>query len=160
VAEAEDEGEANQRVEHALGLAWRYLNRRERTVAETRRHLEQRGVRPDAAQAAIDVLQRDGYLDDARYVTLFAQDKRELQGWGAERITQALRQRGIPPELLDQALEPDQQSELERALSFLRQRFATPPAERRDRERALGMLVRRGYELELALQAISDYRRG
>jgi hypothetical protein len=32
-----------------------------------------------------------------------------------------------------------------------------PPRERRERERALGVLLRKGYESELALDALSAY---
>ena len=41
-----------------------------------------------------------------------------------------------------------------RALALLRRRFPAPPRERRDRERALGVLLRKGYEYELALEAL------
>ena len=39
-------------------------------------------------------------------------------------------------------------------MELLRRRFPTPPANDRERDRALGLLVRRGYELELAYDAI------
>ena len=43
---------------------------------------------------------------------------------------------------------------MEAALALLRRRFPDPPATPRDCERALGVLVRKGYELELAHDAI------
>jgi regulatory protein len=52
------------------------------------------------------------------------------------------------------------QSELDRALGLLRRRFPDPPQDRRDRNRALGMLLRKGYESELALDALAAYARG
>ena len=36
----------------------------------------------------------------------------------------------------------------------------TPPADERGRERALGLLVRRGYALELAYDAVRAFERG
>ena len=48
----------------------------------------------------------------------------------------------------------DHEDELEAALALLRRRFPDPPATPRDCERALGVLVRKGYELELAHDAI------
>ncbi len=51
------------------------------------------------------------------------------------------------------------ESELDRALALLRRRFPVPPASRRDRERALGLLLRKGYETELALDAIAAHAR-
>ncbi len=35
----------------------------------------------------------------------------------------------------------------------------SPPADQRERERALGLLVRRGYELELAYDAVRAFER-
>src|SRR5205807_235879 len=46
-------------------------------------------------------------------------------------------------------------TDLDRALGVLRARFSAPPRERRERERALGVLLRKGYEYELALDALS-----
>jgi regulatory protein len=48
----------------------------------------------------------------------------------------------------------DHGGEMDAALALLRRRFPEPPATPRDCERALGMLVRKGYELELAHVAI------
>jgi regulatory protein len=42
----------------------------------------------------------------------------------------------------------------------LRQRFPSPPRDRRERERALGILLRKGYDIELALDALAAYDRG
>jgi regulatory protein len=150
--------------ERALELAYRYLNRRERTVAEVRQHLIGREIAPGGAEDAIQELIGQGALDDARFARLFVQDKRTLEHWGTERVRRGLEARGIERELAEEALADgsDEESErtgepagdLDRALTLLRRRFAAPPRERRERERALGVLLRKGYEYELALDAI------
>jgi regulatory protein len=144
-----------------LTLAYRYLNRRDRTEGEVRRHLAGKGVEDDAVQDAIEKLRDQGVLHDARYARLFAEDKRALEGWGTERIRGTLALRGIDRELIDAALEPDGDTpaEMERALEILRRRFPSPPRERRDRDRALAVLLRKGYEPELALDALTVYAR-
>ncbi|MBV9473487.1 MAG: RecX family transcriptional regulator [Solirubrobacterales bacterium] len=151
--------EDRQQLEHALALAYRYLNRRDRTVSEVRRHLEHRGITAAALAQALETLLEQGYLDDSRYARLFTADKRELEQWGGGRIRRALLERGVERELVEGAL-ASQQSELERALALLRRRFPSPPVDRRERERALGVLLRKGYESELALDALSAYARG
>jgi len=121
----------------ALELAYRYLNRRERTVSEVRRHLASRAVDDPAIQETIDTLLDQRYLDDERYVRLFVEDKRRLEGWGRERIMRALGERGIDPEQITAAFKGDQTNEeLERALDLLRRRFPSAPQTRRDRDRA------------------------
>lgn len=157
----------------ALELAYRYLNRRERTVAEVRQHLSSRDLGTEAADAAVAELSETGYLDDERYARLFVQDKRQLEEWGSVRIRRALHAHGVEPEVIDAALtetgagasagarsEQTLDGEFKRAISLLERRFPTPPRERRDRQRALGMLVRRGYDQELAIEALGAYARG
>ncbi len=104
---------------------------------------------------------RSSLLDDRRYARLFSQDKRELEQWGSDRIRRALIDRGIDRELVDDALaEVPPEAELDRALALLRRRFAQPPTERRERDRALGILLRKGYDSDLALDALAAYGRG
>jgi regulatory protein len=157
--------EDEERLQRALELAHAYLNRRERTVAEVRRQLERRGVSPPSTEAAITVLTEQGYLDDARFAELFVSDKRELEQWGSERIRRGLAQRGIERDMAERALAAGPgsglgESELDRALTLLRRRFPVAPADHRERQRALGVLLRKGYEPELALDALAAQARG
>ena len=146
--------------QRALDLAYRYLNQRDRTVAEMRRFLEGKRVDPGTIDEAVAELGEQGYLEDARYARQFAEDRRTLDHWGAERIERKLRSAGIAPELVESALATqDASTELEAAVVVLGRRFPTPPADDRERNRALGMLVRKGYDLELAHDAIRAYAR-
>ena len=139
----------------ALELAFRYLSRRQRTVAEVRGHLEAKEIKPADADAAVAELVEQRYLDDAQYAVVFAEDRRNLDGWGSERIARKLAQLGVPREDIAAALAgQDGASELDAAVELLRRRFRVPPETDRDRDRALGMLVRKGYELEIAYDAI------
>ena len=114
-------------------------------------------------------------MDDTRFARLFVQDKRELEAWGSDRIRQGLLARGISSELIDEALARHDEDggaggdaggvdelgdELERALALLRRRFPSPSGDRRERERAFGVLVRKGYDPELAVEAIALHVKG
>lgn len=143
------------RLQHARDVAWRALNRRDHTVADLARTLARRRVEPAVVDAVVGELCEQGYLDDARFAQRFADDRRRLDGWGAERIERRLRALGVEPELVAAAVgEQDHAAELDAAVALLRRRFPEPPATQRDCERALGMLARKGYELELAHDAI------
>jgi regulatory protein len=153
-------------LQQALGYACAYINRRERTVAEVRAQLERKGI-PDALiEPCLEELSLQGLVDDARFARLFVSDKRELEQWGAERIRRGLLARGVARELAESALltssersGDEEPTELDRAVELLRRRFPQPPRERRERDRALGVLLRKGYESELALDALSAYAR-
>ena len=79
-----------------------------------------------------------------------------LDRWGSERIERRLRALGLGREHVAAALgaAEDREGELDAALAVLRRRFAAPPETDRERDRALGLLVRKGYELELAYDAV------
>jgi regulatory protein len=66
----------------------------------------------------------------------------------------------VPAELVKEAIAAQHgETEIERALALLRRRFPTPAGDRREHERALGMLLRKGYDSDLALDAIAAHTR-
>ncbi len=147
--------DAAKHLEKARKLAWRWLNRRERTAAELRERLAAKEIEPWAIDQVVDELREQRYVDDAGYAQRFADDRRRLDGWGSERIERRLRELGVEDEAIAPALaEQDPETELDAAVALLEQRFPVAPETRRDRDRALGMLVRKGYALELATDAL------
>jgi regulatory protein len=150
--------EADARLQHARDLAWGALNQRDRTVAELARRLAKKRIEPAVIEIVVGELCEQGYLDDARFARRFAEDRRRLDDWGAERIERRLRALGVDDELIAAAVaERDPAGELEAALGLLRRRFPDPPAGPRDCERALGVLLRKGYEPELAHDAVRHH---
>jgi regulatory protein len=146
--------------ERALAFAYAYLNRRELTEAEVRRRLETRGIDTATAAAAIETLRDQGYLDDERFARLFTQDKRDLEQWGNERIRRTLLERGIDRDLVEAALsQAPAEDELDRARALLRRRFPGPLLDRRDCDRALGVLLRKGFDADLAVEALAGHGR-
>ena len=146
--------------ERAIDLAYKAVARRDLTVAELRTRLERKHVPPEAIDDAVAELEETGFLDDARYARQFAEDKRELEQWGMDRITSDLRRRGIAPQLIDAAVTShDRDSELRTALLLLRRRFPRAPRDDRERDRAWQMLVRRGYSPDLSYDAIRTWER-
>jgi regulatory protein len=157
--------DADESLQRARELSYAFLNRRDRTLSEVSLHLERKGVGPELVEHAVRELCEQGLLDDARFARLFVSDKRELEQWGSERIRRGLISRGIERGLAEAALSScgeagtGEPSELERALELLRRRYPSLPEDRRERERALGVLLRKGYESDLALDALSAYAR-
>ena len=146
--------------ERAIDLAYKAVARRDLTVAELRARLERKHVPPEAIDDAVTELEETGFLDDARYARQFAEDKRELEQWGTDRIAQDLRRRGIAPQLIDAAVAThDRDSELRTALLLLRERYPKAPRDDRERDRAWQMLVRRGYSPDLSYDAIRTWER-
>jgi regulatory protein len=144
----------------ALDLAYRYLGRRDRTVVEIRRHLAGKRVEPDLIDASVAELLEQGYLDDARYARRFAEDRRTLDSWGTDRIEQRLIAVGVDRADIAAALTAQPaEDELAAAVALLQRKLREPPVDDRGREKALGLLVRKGYELEVAYDAVRVFER-
>lgn len=149
------------RLQHALDLAFRYLTRRDRTVLEMRRYLEGKRVEPCAIEQALAQLEREGYLDDARFARQLAEDKRLLEQWGADRIERRLLSLGVPAPLVREVVDArGADGELDAATALLRRRFPALGDDPHARRRAFGVLVRKGYDTELAWEAIRAHAGG
>jgi regulatory protein len=154
----ERRGDPAEQLEHARAVAWRALDRRDRTELELRGILAEKRVGPEEANVVIGELLDGGFVDDAGFAQRFADDRRRLDAWGSERIERRLRELGVAPQHIAAAVgEQDHGDELEAALALLRRRVPTVPSTPRERDRALGMLVRKGYDLELAYDALRRY---
>jgi regulatory protein len=145
--------------EEAFARAVGALRQRERTTAELEAWLAERGHPAAEIRAAIERLTAVGELDDARFARRYAEDKRELRGWGAGRIREALAAKGLDRSAIDAALAGESRSdELSRAVALLDRR-GEPAVDEPSRAHALAYLARRGYESEIAYDAVRAFER-
>jgi regulatory protein len=145
----------DEAFERALGA----LAHKERTVAELEAWLAERGFAPERIAPVIERLIEDGALDDERYARRFAEDKRELRGWGPDRIREALAGRGLDAALIEAAVgAEDPAAERERAIELLERR-GEPAVDEPSRARALAYLARRGFDSDAAYEAVRGFER-
>jgi regulatory protein len=137
-----------------MALALQALGRKERTESEMVAWLRERGVGEEELEEVISQLIASGGLDDASFARRFAEDKRDLAGWGSERIRESLHSRGVAAADVEAAVavEPYEE-ELERAVGLL-DAGAKPVETDTERSRALAFLTRRGYAYETAYEAV------
>jgi regulatory protein len=111
-------------------------------------------VEEDELREVLIRLADAGALDDKRFAGRYAEDKRQLRGWGPERIAAALRERGVDEELIEAALAVDDaESQTRRAAAILVERGMGCGSEA-ERGRALRFLAQRGFGLEVGYAAI------
>lgn len=154
-----------RRAEHAevtdpslvLEAALRFLEPRQRSAAECRRRLLQRGYRADLVEGAIDRLTELGMLDDAAFAKAWVESRDRARPRGERALRQELRLKGIDRAVVDETLadrdaeRPDADEEaarrlLERHASAL----ARVPDPRARRQRAYALLARSGFDPEIA----------
>jgi regulatory protein len=147
-------------LDDALARCYRHIARREHSTAELRAKLARTGLSQSAVEEALAIVTEQGYLDDDRYARLLAHDRRELDGWGTQRIRARLQDAGIATEVIERVLAPHTPvQEHAAALQLLRRRFPGAPSTNRERQRAYEALIRQGFESELAYEAIRAHER-
>jgi regulatory protein len=150
--------ERELRRAQAFDVAWRRLAHRDRTEAEIVDAFLKARVEPELAEEVLGELREGGYVDDAQFARRFVEDRRRLDAWGSDRIERRLGELGVARELVRAALGGDgAHDELEAAVALLARRFPAPPSTPRERDRLLGVLVRKGYDLELAYDALRRF---
>lgn len=127
------------------------LGRRMRTEAELRR-LMQRQVEPgehgeQVVAAVIKRLREHGYLNDAAYAETYARLRQENEKFGARRVRQDLRQKGVHAELIEQTVEARYGDTSEEALAraHLERKRMTKPANEKETARVMRRLVVAGF---------------
>jgi regulatory protein len=143
--------------------ALRCLALREHSRAELARKLERHAQdRPDAPAAVqiarlLDELAAQGLLDERRAAeaVVAIQSRR----FGAARLRQTMRSRGLPPDLTADALAAVAGTELERAREVWRRRFGAPAADAAGRAKQARFLAGRGFGADVirrVVQGIDD----
>ena len=116
--------DAAKHLEKARKLAWRSLNRRERTAAELRERLAAKGIEPWAIDQVVDELREQRYVDDAATpsaspTTAAGSTGGARSGSSAGCASSGSRTTAIAPALAEQ----DPETELDAAVALLEQRF-------------------------------------
>ncbi len=141
-------------ADELLAAALAAIARKERTEAEMLKWLAEREVEPEEAERVMDYRIENLALDDERFAGGYVEDKRRLSGWGNDRIQSALYSRGVSPHLISAALaRGGEESEVDRATRVLLEK-GSELGDDRGRQRALGLLARRGFCAEDAYAAI------
>jgi len=130
----------------------RLLARREHSRRELARKLESGDADPGELTALLDDLERCGWLSEQR---LAEQHLAKAKGrYGARRVLNDLRGKGVAGEVLARAATQLKASELENARAVWRKRFGRPPGDLKERARQARFLQGRGFSAEVIRQVV------
>jgi len=154
--------ELESRHEYARSMdsALRLLKVRPRTEGEIRRSLRTRGMVGATADRVIQTLKASGQIDDRIFARLWATEKFRGGLTGRRRVIAELRAKMVDPEVAEEetAAVYVLESEVDLARDLARKRasrMAGLSADSRKR-RLYGHLLRRGFEPEIAAQAVQS----
>jgi SOS response regulatory protein OraA/RecX len=132
-----------------LDKARRWCALQERSALQVLTRLQGEGLAPPQALEVLQILQQEGFQDDARLATLYARSKAVHAAWGPAKIRAALRRMGIDAPLIAQALATlDTDAADARLDKTLRHKWQTLQKETDPRQRKaklLRYLLQKGY---------------
>jgi regulatory protein len=139
----------------ACETALRLLARREHSRVELAGKLARRDIDGADIDAALDRLEAEGALSEARFVEQLVRT-RLRQGYGPLRIRRDLAAKGVDPETTDNDMPFDDDEWSMRAEAARSRRFGdVVPTERHERARQARFLERRGYAAAHIVRALS-----
>ena len=131
--------------------ALKLLARREHSRTELARKLKAHVVPEDDLDALLDDLAGRKQLSDERYAESRAHAL--SRKFGAARIAQELRAKGLDKGLAQRAVETARSTEVERARAVWLRKFRSPPDSREERARQMRFLQSRGFSFD-AIRAV------
>lgn len=108
----------------ALNLAASLCSKKEYCCDDIRKKLLAWEIAPEDCGRILDFLQKNKFIDEARFASFYARDKFRFNRWGVQKIGLMLRQKGIPSGIIRDALATLDASEYETTcLSLLKQKL-------------------------------------
>ncbi len=99
----------------------------------------------ESAQRAIDKLLYQGYLDDEAYAVSYARHLFEVKKYDVRRIAYELRQKGVSPEIVDNALKTLDNEPIQRIIDIIESKYINSISDEKSRKRIVNRFVRMGY---------------
>ena len=129
-------------VSNVKATAADLIGKRAMSRRDLERKLKEKGASEADARYAAEWLEAIGAIDDAEYAVLLAQHCAR-QGYGPARVREKLREKGVPRELWDSALDtiPDPEVAID---DFLRTK-RRGELDQREKKRLADALLRRGF---------------
>jgi regulatory protein len=146
-------------VEKAYERALNFLSYRPRSEYEVRRSLRRKGVDDEIVEKAVARLLRAGLLDDVEFARYWVNNRMEFKPRGARALRHELRQRGVSPGVIAQAVEGlDEEAAARQVARAGLHRYKNLPAP--DFQRKMGAyLGRRGFSYGVIKPVVEELTR-
>jgi len=137
---------ARRCLEYALNL----LATRDYSSVRIRGKLVEKGFSEEDAEAVIDRLQEEGWINDPAFAARFAESAISSGRFYGARLKEEMRRRGIPAGIAEQALKQatDSSNQAELVRGILKRRypcFSFDLSGEKEKRRIISYLRRRGY---------------
>lgn len=145
--------------DQALNRAAQLCSKGEQCPSDIFEKVQEWGLSEAEAAKMVGYLTQEKYLDEARYVHAFVNDKYTYQHWGRIKIAYTLRMKGIAEALIDENMEeiidPDDYLETCTSLITGKVKGMSLPLSQADRAKVFRFAAQRGFESSVISQALS-----
>lgn len=129
----------------------------EQCTADLRKKLTRWGLSASKSNAIIRRLEKDRFVDDARFARAYAHDKLFFSGWGAYKISQGLWAKGIPRGMVRDALDEIDREEYEhKAFEVLKAKTRSLERTRENMVKLMRFGASRGFEAALVVRIVKS----
>ncbi len=145
--------------EQALNSLMALCSRAERSSGDAKRLMERWGVPKEAIEGVLERLKSERYIDDSRYAELYVREKVNVNGWGARKISQGLRLKGVAQEIVAQAIEEIEPDKLrERLEERVKRKLRTTKYKSRSdlKWKLVKFTAAQGYDYSLSVEVIEE----
>ncbi|MCC8013635.1 MAG: RecX family transcriptional regulator [Eubacterium sp.] len=142
----------------AKNTALKFLGYRMRSRKEVEDRLKRDEFSPSIIEKTLDFLEEYGYVDDEAFAKAYIEEKKKLNGYGIVRLKSELYKKGIDRRITDSLTEFMTEGEddlIEKAL--YKKLKGEKITDRKQRQRLLGYLLRKGFGYEAALGVLEKY---
>ena len=152
IAHAKERNDYRRARERALYL----LDERDYGYAEMFKKLEQ-NYSEDICFEVVNNLSELGLIDDRRYARKCAEYYMITKMRGKYRAREEMRRRGIPSELVDEALSEFEDGTDERLLELISKKYARKLAEENGKNKVKAALARQGFSFDEINNALREF---
>lgn len=111
----------------------------------------------DICYEVVNDLSRLGLIDDRRYAQKCAEYFLTRKLWGKYRAREEMRRRGIPSELIDEALEEYDEGSDERLRELVEKKYARKLADENGVNKVKAALARQGFSYDEIKRVLAEY---
>jgi regulatory protein len=144
---------AEDEREEAYQRALSFLSYRPRTQNEIIQNLKKHAVPDEVIDGVLARLKRSGLVDDQNFAESWVENRSELHPRSRRALRYELRQKGVDPDIIEEAVAPVDEEELAYQAA-LKQARKLKHLEWQDfRQKMYGFLARRGFNYEVSSPA-------
>lgn len=139
----------------AQDTALHFIGYKMRTVQEIRRKLAEKEFAEETIEKVIAFLEKYGYADDREYCRKYIREKLRMKPRSGYALKIELKQRGIPPRIIDEVMGETELDEAGDAFRWLekKSRGQWPPENEKKKKQLYDFLLRKGYSYDIIGEA-------